>query len=152
MDVLRFTERSIRGGLAFCSTRYAKAHVDKSARGNHLLYIDACNLYGCAQSMPLPVGEYAFLSDDEIAAVDWREWKSVVADQPYGYMVEVTLDYPKKLHRKHSHFPLASEKRVIEYNMLSPYTKDCMRQNEGKKKYSEEKLTGTFLRRNNYIW
>jgi len=46
IHVLRFAENAIRGGLAYCATRYAKGEEDSAQLGDHIALMDANNLYG----------------------------------------------------------------------------------------------------------
>lgn len=43
--------------------------------------------------------------------------------QETGYILEVDLDYPEKLHESHNSFPLAPEHLNITQDILSPYAK-----------------------------
>jgi len=69
-------ENSIRGGIATISKRYARANnplikgYDPSKPTTYIIYFDANNLYGKAQSEPLPVGDFKFLTDEEIEQLD----------------------------------------------------------------------------------
>ena len=40
---------------------------------------------------------------------------------PLGYILEVDLEYPDKLHAFHNDYPLVLEKPTIPYNILSGY-------------------------------
>ena len=51
-----------------------------------LRYLDLNNLYGQAQSLNLPCGEYSWVSDTDFVFSTWNEWTE---DQPYGYLLEV---------------------------------------------------------------
>ena len=48
---------------------------------------------------------------------------SVSENSPIGYILEVDLEYPEKLHKSHNDYPLASEKLSIPYDMLPDYCK-----------------------------
>ena len=54
----------------------------------------ANNLYGGAQSCPLPLNNFEWLETEEIAALDIP---SMTEDQEVGYILEVDLDYPENL-------------------------------------------------------
>ena len=41
-----------------------------------------------------------------------------------GCILEVELEYPKKLHKLHNNYPLAPEKLAITSDMLSKYCKE----------------------------
>lgn len=44
-------------------------------------------------------------------------------DNHKGYLVEVSLRYPKKIHDRHNGFPFAQERKCIANDQLSPYAK-----------------------------
>ena len=85
------------------------------------MYWDANNLYVWAMNQPLPYCDFNFLTKEEI-----REfcWNSISENSSIGYILEVDLEYCKKLHNSHSHYPLAPEKLEISSNMLSKYCSD----------------------------
>lgn len=68
---------------------------------------------------PLPEKEFDFLLDEQIENFDYM---SVPDDGDTGYILEVDLEYPQKLHEKHSDYPLCPESTTITVNDLSPYT------------------------------
>jgi len=71
-------------------------------------YLDANNLYGSAHSEPLCMGDFRFLTSDEIAQPNLM---SIAEDSPTGYIIDCDLQYPSHLHAMHSDYPLALEKR-----------------------------------------
>ena len=60
-----------------------------------LIYLDANNLYGWAMSKFLPTHGFRFLSKDEITALKLEDLSD---DDEDGYIYEVDLHYPTKLH------------------------------------------------------
>lgn len=70
-------------------------------------------------------------------------------DEREGFIAEVTLSYPKKLHKKHRSFPLAPEKRSVAVKELSRYQLKCRKQLRCLSK--TEKLIGTFHERKRYV-
>lgn len=113
VEIYEFLEKGIRGGLAQCSLRYAKANnkylpsYDASQRSTYLIYLDCNNLYGYAMTKKMPISEFRFLSIDEINTINVL---SISDDSEYGYILEVDLAYPENLHNKHSDLPFAAEK------------------------------------------
>ena len=66
------------------------------------------------------VSDFKFLSNKEINRFNFD---SVSENSPIGYILEVDLEYCKKLHDSHSDYPLCSETIGISFNMLSSYCK-----------------------------
>ena len=59
-----------------------------------------------------------------------------------GYLVECSLSYPAYLHDEHNCFPLASIKRIIKDEELSPYAKEAWNLlRNGRKKDLNRKVT-----------
>lgn len=137
IDMINFIKKGIRGGLAQCSKRYAKANhkymknYNKDKDSNFLVYLDANNLYGWAMSQSLPYANFSFLNSLELEEFSINLLTDNNSD--IGYILEVDLDYPNHLHKKHNDLPFCME------NMKPPYTRS--KQNkliaslESKKKY-----------------
>ena len=146
-DVHLLPEVNIRGGLSFSGLRHAVAENDFE----HILYIDANNLYGGTMMQKLPCEEYRWLSDQEVSCVDW----SVLdPEDEYGYLVQCDLSYPEELHDSHNNFPLAAETMTITYEDLSSYSKRVLAELRGERKaraYKAEKLCATLREKNNYV-
>jgi hypothetical protein len=108
-EMLLLVEKSIRGGVAQCSNRYAKANnrfmgadFDPSKEESYLMYFDVNNLYGAAMSEHLPSGSFEW----EYSVIDVMSHPD---DSPIGYILEVDLDYPVGLHKQHMDLPLCPE-------------------------------------------
>ena len=84
----------------------------------NLLYCDANNLYGLAMSDPLPTGGFEWLTDEEIEKLDIEKLE---IEDLQGYIFEVDLEIPHKLHDYFNDYPLAPEALEIEEDMLSPF-------------------------------
>ena len=111
-----FIERGLRGGISMVSKRYAKAKnpmlpdYDPSKPNNYIMYLDVNNLYGWAMSKPLPKRDF--------------KWKRVMPTEEEilkkketaknGWILEVDLEYPAKLHDEHNSYPMAPEKKVMK--------------------------------------
>ena len=94
-EIFMMIKKGIRGGIVQAVTRYGQSNED-----NHLLYLDANNLYGWAMNQYLPYAGFE-KSSEEI-------WKSN-KDLNIGFILEVDLTVPKQLHDKFNDFPLAPE-------------------------------------------
>ena len=109
-------EKGIRGGISQCVTRYCKAnnkytkHYDPKKPENYMMYIDANNLYGCALSQKLPYKDIKWMNPHVFTL---EEWYATILEldenADYGYILDVDLEYPKRLHDKHKDLPLAPE-------------------------------------------
>ena len=147
MDQYLFISGNIRGGHSFIGQRYEKSKNNIGRYIRSILYYDANNLYGWAQSQFLPTGEYKFLKPYEI---NYQEILNTKDDAKYGYIVECTLEYPENLHKKHREFPLAPHQHVIAPDDLSVYQDNC-HDILGTKPKKEKKMTATFLKREKYV-
>ena len=144
--VLMF-EQNIRGGISFVNNRHEKIDAEKD---ESLLYIDANNLYGWAQKMYLPTGEYSWCSTRTIANLDWVSMKS---DQPYGYVAEVDISFPENTHDLLDNLPLAPEHMDITYDKLSPYSQTVQNNILGSTAYSykQRKLVTSLEPKTRYL-
>lgn len=145
-DMYEMIENGIRGGLAQCSLRHAKANnkympnYDESLPSSYLIYLDCNNLYGYAMMQKMPMSDFRFLSDDEIKNLDVL---SIPDDAEFGCILEVDLVYPNSLHSSHKDLPFAPEKHIppggktkklianlydkFYYVIHYVYLKECMR-------------------------
>lgn len=106
IDMILFIERGIRGGLSQCSNRYAHANnkymqsYDPLKSSSYLMYFDVNNLYGWAMCQPLPYADFQWIDNTSDFDV-----LSIALDSPVGYVLEVDLEYPQRLHDSHSDLP-----------------------------------------------
>lgn len=130
----QFFERGVRGGISMITHRYAQANnqliqsienYDASQLTSFIIYKDANNLYGHAMSQPLPVNDFKRMTEREIVSFDVT---TIPDDAESGYILEVDLEYPPKLHDLHSDYPLAPEKMVITHDMLSLYQQELKKE------------------------
>ena len=112
-------DKGMRGGVRMIVQRYAKANnpelgnlYDERKPLAYIVDLDANNLYGWAINQPLPFDAFEILAPEEFNKIDW---KNLNEDDPVGYILECDLEYPQELHDEHNDFPLAPEKRLIQY-------------------------------------
>lgn len=128
-DMYLFVEKGMRGGISMSSKRYCKANnpmlstFDPEKSTDYITYLDANNLYGWAMSQSLPTGGFEWVDPQ---AVDLQAHP---ADSNKGYILEVDLQYPKKLHDAHNSYPLAPEKLKVKMEWLSEYQQELVENN-----------------------
>lgn len=100
-------------------------------------------------TFPLPFCDFQWMTTKELREFD--VYRDVTEEEGYGYILECSLIYPKRLHRKHNSFPLAPEQVEITEADLSPYALKCWQTlNPAKKKYHSTKLVATLRNRQRY--
>ena len=115
-DMLLMIEEGIRGGIPHAVHLYAKAN-NKYMRdydykeSSYIQYLDANNLYGAAMSEKLPMNGLKWVND--IFEINEKFVKSYNKNSDKGYILEVDVDYPSKLHKLHSDMPFLPERMII---------------------------------------
>ena len=117
--MLLVLEEGIRGGICHAVHPYAKANnkymrnYDKSKESSYIQYLNANKLYGAAMSEKLPINGFKWVND--VSGMNNKSVKSYdkkTSDK--GYILEVDIDYPSKLHKLHSDMPFLPEKMKID--------------------------------------
>ena len=110
VNMLLMFEKGIRGGISIISNRYGEANnkymkkFNKKKLNKFLMYLDANNLYGWAMSQKLPTHGFKWLSSGEMEKLFNNQIVQVWELSPC--ILEVDLEYPKKLHNLHNDYPL----------------------------------------------
>ena len=108
-DMLLMVEEGIRGGICHSIQRYAKAsnkykkNYDESKESSYIQCLDASNLYGWAMSQKLSVNDFKWTADT--SKINEEFIKNYDENNDKGYILEVDVQYPKKLHDIHSDLP-----------------------------------------------
>ena len=135
------------------SHRHAEANhkdvpgYDPAQPDNHIVYLDANNLYGWSMSQSLPVQGFRWLEEEEM---DLMKIAEISDDAEEGYILEVDLDYPQDLHDMHNEYPLAPEKVTVTEDILSPYAQDLLK-DLGLAGTSMEKLVPNLRPKEKYV-
>ena len=102
-NMLLMVEEGIRGGICYSIHRYAKANnkymknYNNNEESSYIQYLDANNLYDWAMSKKLPVNGFKWI---ETAGLLINEdfIKNYDENNDKGYIFEVDVKYPKRLH------------------------------------------------------
>ena len=128
-DMLLMVEKGIRGGICHSIQRYAKANkymknYNNNEESSYIQYLDANNLYGWAMSKKLPTNGFKWIDNNETTEPSSleRSAKHVINEEfiknynennAIGYILEVDVKYPKRLHELDSHLPFLSERMEV---------------------------------------
>ena len=140
-DMLLMVEEGIRGGICHSIQRYAKANnkymkgYNNNEESSYIQYLEDNNLYGWVMSKKLPTNGFKWIDTSEATArpkarsssersnkTAEPSAKHVINEdfiQNYnendtkGYIVEMDVEYPKRLHELHSDLPFLSERMEI---------------------------------------
>ena len=121
-DMLLMVEEGIKGGICHSIHRYAKAsnkymkNFNNYEESSYIQYLDANNLYGWAMSKKLPVNGFKWIdkSETEEHVINEEFIKNYKENDNKGYIFEVDVKYPKRLHELHSDLPFLSERMKID--------------------------------------
>ena len=101
--------------------RHSKANnkylnsYDPKQESQHIIYLEANNVYGHAVSKFLPTSGIKWIDPN---GFDLNRYAS---NSSKGYVPEVNLECPKELQELHNDYPLAPDKIEIKREMLSEY-------------------------------
>ncbi|XP_054281315.1 uncharacterized protein LOC128998984 [Macrosteles quadrilineatus] len=123
LEMVKFVQRGMRGGLVGCSHRLSRANnpymehlYDPTKPTSYLWYIDANNLYGFCLSKHLPISEFTWVEGNDDLV---KEVLQLPPDSDTGYFLEADFQYPDHLHDTHNDMPFLPEVQVIDgQNML----------------------------------
>ena len=116
--LLLMVEEGIRGGICHSIHRYAKANnkymnnYDENEESAYIKYLDDNNLYGWAMSQELPVNNFKWIEDTSKINEDFI--KDYYENSKKGYILEVGVKYPKKLHDLHSDLPFLPRRIKVD--------------------------------------
>ena len=120
--MLLMVEKGIIGGICHSIHRYAKANnkymknYNNNEESSYIQYLDTNNLYGWAMSKKLPINGFKWIDNNETAGPVIIEdfIKNYDENNDKGYILEVDVKYPKRLHELHSDLPFLSERMEVD--------------------------------------
>ena len=117
-DMLMMVEKGIKGRICHAIHKYAKENnkymknYDKNIESSDLLCLDGNNLYGRVMSQTLPVNGFEWKKN--IFKFDEDCIKNYDEDSIKGYILEVDVEYLKRLLNLRSDLPFLSERMKIK--------------------------------------
>ena len=119
--MLLMVEKGIRGGICHSIQRYAKANnkymknYNNNEESSYIQYLDANILYDWAMSKKLPTNGFKWIDNNETAehVINENFIKNYNENNDKGYILEVGVKYPKRLHELHSDLPFLSERMEV---------------------------------------
>ena len=124
-DMLLMVEKGIKGGICYSIQRYAKANneymknYNNNEESSYIQYLDTNNLYGWAMSKKLPINGFKWIDNNETAGPSTKHVinedfiKNYNENNDKGYILEVHVKHPKRLHELHSDLPFLSERMEV---------------------------------------
>ena len=118
IDMLLMVAKAIRGGICNAIHQYAKANnkymkdYDKNKESSYLKYWDVNNLYVWAISQKLPVNEVEWI--EGTSQFNEGFIKNYDEESAKGYLLEVNVQYLKKIHELHNDLQFSPERKKIK--------------------------------------
>ena len=143
-DLIR---KNIRGGFSSCVRNFFK-----SGDNNHLLYLDFNSLYASAMMERLPTGEFYELGQGEIESLK-RCWANIdVKHGEVGYYVLVDIaPLEWEVAEMCDEYPLLLNHLEITPSMISPFSKNLLKEHGRNPLKSVTKLAATHLGANEIL-
>ena len=87
-------------------------NYNNNEESSYIQYLDANNLYGWAMSKKLPVNGFKWI-ETAVPVINEDFIKNYDENNDKGYIFEVDVKYPKRLHELHSDLPFLSERMEV---------------------------------------
>ena len=85
-------------------------NYNNNEESSYIQYLDANNLYGWAMSKKLPANGFKWIDNNEINEDFIKNYDE---NNDKGYILEVDVKYPKRLHELHSDLPFLSKRMEV---------------------------------------
>lgn len=99
----------------------------------------------------LPMSRFAWVPCDDLLDYTERNILNLKDDSPYGFILEVDLEYCESLHVDHNCLPVAPESIRITTDMFSAYYKLMMKDNGIPLKDTLPKLVPNLMDKTKYV-
>ena len=116
-DMLLMVEEGIRGGICHMIHRHAARannkymkNYDKNKESSYIQYLDTNNLCGWAMSQKVALNGFKWVNNE----INEEFIKNYVENSDKGYILEVDVKYPRKLHNLLSDLPFLTKTMKID--------------------------------------
>lgn len=82
---------------------------DEKEDSSYIVYVDCNNLYGYSMMQHLPIRGFKWCEEE----FDTEKILNIADDADMGFMFEVDLGYPEKLHDLHNDYPFCAENKLV---------------------------------------
>ncbi|XP_057289360.1 uncharacterized protein LOC130613020 [Hydractinia symbiolongicarpus] len=117
-DMLLMFEKGIRGSItqavhwyARANNRYMGDQYDPEVESSYLQYLEGNNLYGWAMCQDLTTAGFKWVSNVEVFTE--KQIEKLFMDKKHGYILEVDIDYPGRLHDSHNELSFLPERIMV---------------------------------------
>ena len=117
-DMLLMVEEGIRGRICHSIHRHGKANnkymenYNKNEESSYIQYLDTNNLYDWTMSQKVPVNGFKWIEDTSRISEEFIN--NYNENNNKGYILEVDVKYPQKLHDLHSDLPFLPKGMKID--------------------------------------
>ena len=105
------------------------------------MFLDKTNLYGFTQSQKLPYDKIQWCEENKFLNLKNElinnKGENLDLEGEEGYIFDVTLNYPEKLHDIHAQYPFLPTPRLVSDDEISQHTKNQL---NGKPRVKSKKL------------
>ena len=99
------------GGVKLTPLSHFRVKISwPTQESKHIIYLDTNNLYGYAMSRFFPTSGFKWIDPKEF------NLNKYTSNSSKGFVLEVDLEYPKKLRELHNNYPLAQKKSCLCIN------------------------------------
>ena len=116
------------------------------------MFLDKMNLYGFAQSQKLPYDNIQWYQEKKFLTLKNElinnKGENLDSEGDEGYIFDMTLNYPEKLHDIHVQYPFLPTPRLVSDDKISQHTKNWL---NGKPRVKSKKLIADLNSKNRYI-
>lgn len=151
-----FVKSSIRGGFTFIADRYENDFEDAkfSNSGRFCSYYDINSLYLSCFKFKHGHKDFEWMTPPELEDMKndlINDPSSIDMNGSSGYLLEISCNYPEKLHEAHDNMPFLVERMKVDETMVSDYQKNLIDDLGNKQCFKTEKLVSHLGPRKNYI-